>query len=367
MQFNVISKFVGLIKFKRPLQLHFLYLLFLFTGLVSYQTITLAERKPFRCETLLLTPDQIVFTKTFGMHRNPEVTPAFLSSLSIDNREYIQENIRTLYNYESYLSDPYRNDYFKNYIENMIASTVRTFDVEFRSGRLSKNLKEILKKQHFELTTSGYHGFMANAPGTTQITPGLMVFELSFGQNRRIQLPLRGYGTSEVQMDGPFPPKVWIEGIAAELRRRDVNPEEDSNLYVQDAFPHNTLAPYGIVLHYYPRSTPEVQRLYLDRMSFVMTHIENCLLRPVPNTPLRNVLALLAEYYHVGINAHLFQRANNSLLMGHVNYFLRYLGLNGIRHQYWDYTALINHSGDFERIFIQAIQETNPNIDINTI
>jgi hypothetical protein len=309
-----------------------------------------------QCEYLLLSQQ--------SLHRDFMVVPEFITLMNVNNPEFIQENIRRLYGDAVKSLGQTQKTYLLNYTTHVSVSVAQIFDPIFRSGKLSAELKSTLKAQH-QLLIAGhekrdlkYSGFMADMPGNTDVSSGLMMHEQSMGQLKTAKIILKGFGFSEIPLKGPFPEKIWIHGLAEQMRSAGINPESDSENTL-NYFPRNLTDSSGRVIHVYPRFFNHIQEMYLKRMVFVLEHLENCLLRPHPYTPLRNVLSLIAEYYHLGINAHLFERGNNSLLMSQVNYFLKYLGLNPIRHQYWDYVALINHSDDFERIFIEAIKEVN--------
>jgi hypothetical protein len=303
-----------------------------------------------------------------GIHGDAHVVPVFIKTLNINEPHFIQETIRKLYGEELQSKSAEQMIYFDLYLSNLKLSLEKVFDPEFRSGQLSLKLKEVLKSQH-KLLIAGvgsnqknYNGFMSGNPGKLDVSAGVMLHEQSMGQLMTAKLVLRGAGVPEINLEGPFPPRIRMNGIDEKVRAMGLEPEDFQNAFAGNYFPKNYTDQSGRVIHEYPRFFSHIQNVYLERMAFVLGHIENCLLRPHPDTPIKNVLALIAEYYHVGINAHLFEHGNNSMLMSQVNYFLHYLGLKGIRHQYWDYVALINHSEEFEKIFIAAIREVNPEI-----
>jgi hypothetical protein len=158
-------------------------------------------------------------------------------------------------------------------------------------------------------------------------------------------------------LDGPFPSsgetwELWFQEIADAPGAKGWDP--------RSLMPKNKGAG-GKVLHQYPAFFR--QSLYLDRMSQIMGHIENCLLRAHPDIPLRDVVGLIADYYQVGINAHLFPRVNNSLLMTQANCLLRFAGLRGIPHGALDYYALYKVPADFRAIFSRAVLARNPGLD----
>jgi hypothetical protein len=306
------------------------------------------------------------------LHQKVSSVPTFIKTMNIESANFIQENIRGLYGEELVNKSFEQRQYLNQYLQNLKLSIELVFDPWFRSGKSSAQLKNLLKAQHTILINGYkeknavpfeiYRGFMGGVKGTTDVSAGMMIHELAVRELHIANLILRGRGALELELEGPFPAITQIHGIAEELRRNGHNPEDLSDNYVSGAFPRNYIDKSGRIIHSYPRFFRHIQQIYLDRMSFVLSHIENCLLRPNSETPIINVLLLIGEYYHVGINAHFFERGNNSILMSHVNYFLKYMGLQPIRHQYWDYVALINNSYDFERIFINAIKEVNPNM-----
>jgi hypothetical protein len=65
----------------------------------------------------------------------------------------------------------------------------------------------------------------------------------------------------------------------------------------------------------------------------------------------KEFLDLLCNYYQVGINAQLFKRINNSLLMTQVNYFLMLRGFKAVAHGQLDNAAFFLDSPDFRKFF----------------
>jgi hypothetical protein len=75
---------------------------------------------------------------------------------------------------------------------------------------------------------------------------------------------------------------------------------------------------------------------------------------------LRNFSNRLARYYHTSINWMPFIGVNNSILMGQVNYVLRYHGLDVIPHSNLDYQAFFTSTNQFQDIFWTAFEKENP-------
>ncbi|MES2855132.1 MAG: hypothetical protein V4692_04680 [Bdellovibrionota bacterium] len=74
-------------------------------------------------------------------------------------------------------------------------------------------------------------------------------------------------------------------------------------------------------------SQPEYIPVYFERMHEIALRIRAC-----KACSLAELAPLLGEYYHVGINAHIFDRVNTSILMAQVNYHLIRNGHRGIQH-----------------------------------
>jgi len=295
-------------------------------------------------------------------HTDPKRAPVLINTkMNFENTDWITETVRTVRN--DYFVSAKTPSEFQSYLKNYISAT-RSFDQDFRSGSVSANLRNVLKKQHSVMVhgedgTSLYQGTTRK---TGTITSGRFVSETgNVISTATIDLKVgRGWNQSRmappVGLPGPFPEhgeiwNLWFNEIAESAKAKGLNPE--------DVMPKN-FGFKGGVGHRYPAFFH--QHLYINRMAEIMGHIENCLLRTHPSTPLNDVLVLLADYYQVGINAHLFERVNNSLLMNQMNYFLHYIGLRGISHGSLDYLALYKVPEDFRGIFIKAVIERNPGI-----
>ena len=72
------------------------------------------------------------------------------------------------------------------------------------------------------------------------------------------------------------------------------------------------------------------------------------------------VLENIARYYHYGINAHLFHRINNSLLMIQVNNFLELQGWRGGYHRDLDVYAVNMDFPSFFEKFRDWLKQANP-------
>ncbi len=96
---------------------------------------------------------------------------------------------------------------------------------------------------------------------------------------------------------------------------------------------------------------------YLKSMHQTLMQIKNC-----GSCSQRQVLKLIAQYYHTGINGHLFERVNQSLLMSQVNAMMLLMGLQGLPHLSRpplsiriDMAALIMSSEKFCDFFIAEV------------
>lgn len=121
-----------------------------------------------------------------------------------------------------------------------------------------------------------------------------------------------------------------------------------------EALPVNDFAKY-VWNHYYP--SPAHFTLYLKAMHRVMFKIRNC-----ENCTQVQVLELLADYYHIGVNAHLFKKVNHSLLMVQINGILLQMGLSPISHlagppldMRIDLVALMLSTENFRPVFMNEI------------
>ena len=81
--------------------------------------------------------------------------------------------------------------------------------------------------------------------------------------------------------------------------------------------------------------------------------------------PARAAVPLLAEYYHLGINSHLFERVNNSLLMAQVNHVLHDKELLGIPHGNLDHHAIVTGWPRFSELFAEQVRRRNPSAPLN--
>ncbi len=96
----------------------------------------------------------------------------------------------------------------------------------------------------------------------------------------------------------------------------------------------------------YPHAS--ILRRYIRRMEILMTEIR-------ATTSNEQLFALLAEYYQLGIAAHLYDRVNSSLYMTQINYILMSRGLRGISHRDLDFLALTRSTEEFIPLFVRDI------------
>lgn len=92
-----------------------------------------------------------------------------------------------------------------------------------------------------------------------------------------------------------------------------------------NALPQNRFESNYNWMHEYPEV--EYFDQYLKRMHNIILQIKTC-----EGCSRLQIIDLLADYYHTGINAHFFNRVNHSLLMSQVNYILKRIGLQGMIH-----------------------------------
>ena len=312
-------------------------------------------------------------------HTDRSQPPKLMSEMKVENENWLVETVRTSVDADPALA--LSSEGLRTYRENFKAALTE-FDTQFRAGKVSGNLREVLKKQQTlqirgAESKTNYTGTV-RANGSSQIpgeTPGQFRFESPVLRNQRISIPLK-YGPYSLRYEsmgpgpwtgpgrklipppnlpGPFPDskqtwELWFEEIANKARARGVDPRE--------VMP-KTINFRGDIVHTYPEA--KYVELYLDRMAELMREIEGTVLGR-PETSLGKTLELIADYYQVGINAHIFTSVNNSILMGQINYLLHYIGLRGVPHEHLDYLAMYKLPTDFRNIFIEAVRARNPGI-----
>jgi hypothetical protein len=237
--------------------------------------------------------------------------------------------------------------YTRIFLENVTDSTRKVFARDFESGAVETNLKKTLSEQHALLTNGvggRYTGFFLGNPGKNDrgamealagkfrpldstsnrltIDMNLLVEHSAFDWKNR----------GKIIRDLKADPVVEISGIPAE------------------GLPKNFLAEN---LHVYPGAKYIPQ--YVERMQERIMRIRKC-----DSCSRKEILGYIADYYHAGINAHLFLRANQSLMMSQVNYMLLRMGLNGIPPtapdgQKLDTMALFLSGERFRKYFLEQV------------
>ena len=124
-------------------------------------------------------------------------------------------------------------------------------------------------------------------------------------------------------------------------------------------WPKNEVRKYGII-HFYPTGKGVLTE-YLNSSESNLLKIRNEF-QTLSNESLLNELT---HYCYVSIQAHYFNKINNSLIFSQINTILMLKGLNGISHGDLDYYALLVRYQDFEVLFKNAVLEKNPNLLIN--
>lgn len=259
-------------------------------------------------------------------------------------------------------------DYTRTYVKNVTNSVRQAFIPFFLSKNLSLNgFKRMLQKQN-ELLILGddpekpYGGFGGSGweaslrktmdnmgPELTSAERNQIVEDernnviMSAGRFRDAPVEIemkdyiRNYALRKV-FENLAEPQLMIKNLPPEAA-----PKNDFKTK-QDSWPHE-----------YP--DPQYIGLYLKNMHAIYLKIVNC-----TGCSRLQIIDLLAEYYQVGINAHLFARGNHSLLMAQVNTILLSIGLNGLKHssQYplnlrMDAAALIMNPDRFKDFFRQEV------------
>lgn len=111
---------------------------------------------------------------------------------------------------------------------------------------------------------------------------------------------------------------------------------------------------FGVVVR---RQVPEAleSAAAIARGAALMAKIKKLFKQTKPNQD--QLLELLADYYHVMINPHLFYRINHSLFLNQVNYILVEKGFRPLGHDHVDLWAYILDYQQFRRFFKGAFAE----------
>jgi hypothetical protein len=222
-----------------------------------------------------------------------------------------------------------------SYIKNVTGS-LEDFDKTLNSPNLAENFIEAFKRQHTHIMTGGndtgtsYSGYLHSTIESKDLT------HLSGQYRTKSQiLALRLYLDPDELENLEIAKKVEVIGI----------PEK--------AWPFNNsreLDGKRIVHHSYAEAQDIA--MYVEKLRDLAVKITDC-----HDCTNQEVLNLIADYYHTGINAHIFTRVNNSLLMSEVNYFLYRISMKGIMHGKIDIYALTMGTTKFQKYFIDLIQK----------
>ncbi|MFT3733507.1 MAG: hypothetical protein QM776_00450 [Rhodocyclaceae bacterium] len=258
---------------------------------------------------------------------------------------------------------------FWQYVSNVRQSVTEVFAPAFLAGQASLTLKSLLKQQHAVLMTgqsvaadalpalasANYHGHTAFRQELRRLPPGIMLHEDTMSQLARASVELKGPRAPQgLHLNAPLPEIILLRGIAQPLEELEFRRGKPNTLF-SSTRPKNRVEPDGRVIHEFPRFHATTQSIYLQRMATVMQVIE-VLATLEPRAAQANAaIEPIAEYYHLGINAHLFERCNNSLLMSQVNWLLAHFGLTSIAHQLLDYQAFSHHTEGFIPLFNAAV------------
>ncbi|AZZ36273.1 hypothetical protein CIK05_05540 [Bdellovibrio sp. qaytius] len=221
------------------------------------------------------------------------------------------------------------------YIKN-VTNSLQIFDQTFQSDQLSQNFIDALKLQHTQILNGnmpggqGYSGYVRGKVETLD-------WRETAGQYRKQSqiLSIHLYLPESILKDVSVEKKVEIIGLPPKL------------------FPFNndrTIDGQRIVHHSY--AEPENIQLHVERMRTLIVELAQC-----HNCTNEKALTLIADYYHTGINAHIFRRVNNSLLMSQVNYLLYRLNFNGLMHGDIDIYALLMGTENFRKYFLNLVRE----------
>jgi len=277
----------------------------------------------------------------------PSGIPSFLKELAPDSSEWIRMSVRY----------PHKRDHNKIYLENLFVAISEVFDPWFRNGSIS-DYEGILKIQHHIMAYGrSFNSVYRGVHELENIYPGVFRSEIKDISHLLTNFSLR-------ISDDVDPSKLpeAVKNLIGLFRDSDVKSlaQIDPIIYrtpipeiPEDSLPEIIITKNEFRAYFPPHYKIKI---YLKRMKKVMKEIRKI---PVSISERHKLLPLLAEYLQLGVCAHPFLRINFSMLMGQVNYILKFHGLRGISHKNLDCLALISDSKDFKKRFFMNVLVAN--------
>lgn len=127
------------------------------------------------------------------------------------------------------------------------------------------------------------------------------------------------------------------------------------------ALPYDRELSYEAIYHFYP--SREYFGYYYEELHRLFRAIQ----RHSTRGDNRDFLEVVARFYQVAANLHMFERVNNSLYMNLVNTVLGLRGISGIEHGILDFVAMRLSSPAFVQYFADEVQRVNPTLDMKKV
>ncbi len=156
-------------------------------------------------------------------------------------------------------------------------------------------------------------------------------------------LSLLGWSVADFEnINGSYRWRNPIDGIAAAI------------------WPENLLLRQGSFSHYAPGAMNHES--YLKRIADLAEDLRQTRWQHINHNPyaLKTFVHKVADYYHTSINWMPFVGVNNSILMSHVNYVLRYHGFSVLPHEELDYQAFLSSTSQFRQVLWKSFLAANP-------
>lgn len=242
-----------------------------------------------------------------------------------------------------------------NYLINLKAAVV-----EFASWKHNGDMQtfeKTLREMHIKLIgieeAKQYKGITAKQMNddsyNIEMFPGVFRHELPYESNPIYYIPGAKF---EEQIDDK------LSTIRRIYYGRNKHYSEDEAVRVENIDYWNSVR-VGYLMKYdeYEVKYPKFIHVpfYIERIKAVMRKIIQ--LDNVSNNDLNVLIPLLADYIHLWITGHIFQRGNFSLGMAQVNFILKNHGYETINHEYLDELGLLNSKEQFRKIFKSMVMK----------
>lgn len=230
--------------------------------------------------------------------------------------------------------------YFTKYVESAEgAMSFLHLALDNPSFDLVSKYSDFIKTQHYILMND-YGGFMYGEGSQKNPRPGQFLFEL-VGEDS-------SFGHKSVLLDKKES-RLDLSEFTGDEFVTDI--EDVKKEFGTEKLPVNTKRFFGAYEHTYPI---RFQQEYLSLLPKKLLQIRSAI---ELHQNAQEILPLLADYYQIAINTHLFLRGNNSIFMGHVNVILKKIGLKPVNHGNLDYKALVYNSSKFRSEFREHVIE----------